>query len=76
MWDEFERALAAGLRRGQVLRCRTATVLALDARFPEMGPWVVTAGKNVRVYDSARIAARAWHRLLWCETMGGGQCAT
>ena len=67
----FERALAVGLARGQVLRCAGSTARAVDAEHPTRGPWRIedAAGGAFEV-DSPHTAARIWHWKLYAAVVG------
>jgi hypothetical protein len=72
MWRAFERKLAAGLQRGQVLRCRTCTARAENPAAPGVGPWIVDLGGMVHTMHDPHAAARMWHLFLSAEVHGDG----
>jgi hypothetical protein len=67
----FERALAAGLASGQVLRCAAATAGAVDPVAPIAGRYrVAWADGEVVETPDPHLAARLWHVALYGEVYG------
>jgi hypothetical protein len=68
----FERALAAGLSRGQVLRCAGAEARAVDWENPAAGQFrvVLDDGDALETPDP-HLAARLWHMRLYEQVRAG-----
>lgn len=68
----FERALAVGLARGQVLRCAGADARALNCENPAAGPFrVVLDDEGALETPDPHLAARLWHMRLYEQVRAG-----